>query len=229
MGVRFPPFATSVRQCLPKEKTLYIKDNVPHFGNKLRRTVILFYGFLTVISIVWMYFRGHSNIFLYKNAALDTKPYLQSIGSILIGCALGLLLVCLTQILQVRFKSIRLLHNEFHHLITFTSKRDLFLLALFSSFGEELFFRGAILGEFLHWIPTRAGIALSVCISSFLFSLLHIAPGRKFYAWTISSFILGILLALLYLQLGDLWVVIALHFTVNWCNLRSITKQPVQV
>lgn len=230
MGVRFPPFAIVCgAYFLPKkELNIRLKDSLPSYGNTLRRTVVAFYSILMLISVPWIYFRGQTLIFSQAHSSWNLLV-LQWVGSFFIGAGFGVLLVILTQLLQFKFKSIRLLHNEFHHLISFKSKKDLFLLAMCSSLGEELFFRGAILKECLHWMNGRWGTGLAIFISSLLFSLIHIAPGRRFLAWTASSFVLGVFLAVLYLQIDDLWVVISLHFTVNWYNLRNITKQPVDV
>jgi membrane protease YdiL (CAAX protease family) len=85
-------------------------------------------------------------------------------------------------------------------------------LALSSSVGEELFFRGALLNHVGLWISTA------------LFAALHVRRHRGFLPWTAMSFVLGLVMGVMYMQLGDLGGPIAAHFTINFLNLRYIAR-----
>jgi membrane protease YdiL (CAAX protease family) len=86
------------------------------------------------------------------------------------------------------------------------------ILALVSSIGEELLFRGALLPWFGVWIQ---GI---------VFALLHVGPGRRFLPWTVSALVLGIAFGWLAVWTGNLGGPIAAHFAINFLNLRYIVR-----
>jgi membrane protease YdiL (CAAX protease family) len=111
-----------------------------------------------------------------------------------------------------RFEWARQLHRSFRGLLGTLHARDIFVLALASSVGEELFFRGA-LQPWLGLLPTTA-----------LFALVHIGPGLRFLPWTVSAFVAGLGFGLLFQTFGDLGAPIAAHFTINYLNLEYITR-----
>jgi len=88
------------------------------------------------------------------------------------------------------------------------------ILALASSIGEELLFRGAL----LPW--------LGVWLQAAVFALLHIGPGRRFLPWTASAFGLGLAFGALASWTGNLGGPIAAHFMINFLNLRYIVGEP---
>ena len=88
------------------------------------------------------------------------------------------------------------------------------ILALASSIGEELLFRGAL----LPW--------LGVWLQAAVFALLHIGPGRRFLPWTASAFALGLAFGALASWTGNLGGPIAAHFMINFLNLRYIVGEP---
>jgi membrane protease YdiL (CAAX protease family) len=108
-----------------------------------------------------------------------------------------------------------MLHREFRALLGPLSGSEIFLLAFASSVGEEIFFRGALLP------------ALHIWASSAVFALLHIGPGRRYLPWTVSALGVGLVMSGLALWLGDLGAPIAAHFTINFMNLRHISRYEV--
>ena len=88
--------------------------------------------------------------------------------------------------------------------------REIVILALASSIGEELLFRGAL----LPWV--------GVWVQGIVFALLHIGPSRRFLPWTISALVLGLAFGFLARWTGNLGGPIAAHFMINFLNLKYI-------
>ena len=128
----------------------------------------------------------------------------------LLGALLGLAVVGLTRVATSRFQWARDLHNSFKEVLGPLTGREIVILALASSIGEELLFRGAL----LTW--------LVICIQSAVFAALHIWPGRRFLPWTVSALVLGVACGLLAKWTGNLGGPIAAHFAINYLNLRFI-------
>ncbi|MFA5366943.1 MAG: type II CAAX endopeptidase family protein [Dehalococcoidia bacterium] len=72
--------------------------------------------------------------------------------------------------------------------------------------AEELFFRGFMLPG----ISKRFGKGWGIVISAFIFSLVHLQPGAL-----VPIFLLGLLLAWLYIKTKSIWPCIFAHFTYN--------------
>ncbi|MBL9003989.1 MAG: CPBP family intramembrane metalloprotease [Myxococcales bacterium] len=193
--------------------------------------VAAFYAALTASAVLWGALRGHPNVLLF-----DAEPTLsaslhashraaQLVSSAAIGVAVGLLLVVLTRILHARYDWARVLHSEFNDVLGPLSDREILLFAAASAIGEEFLFRGALLLHLKALAPGIAGLALAIFGSAAIFALLHIGPGARFLPWTLSSFVVGLLLAVVYVALGDLIAPIAIHFTVNALNLKDIVRR----
>ncbi|MCS6913206.1 MAG: CPBP family intramembrane metalloprotease [Myxococcota bacterium] len=187
------------------------------------QVVVLFYGALTVVAVMWAALRGQPNILIYGGRA--PHRILHFVSSLAIGTAVGLLLVLLTRILQDRYAWARVLHNEFRELLGPLDQREILLLAAASAIGEECFFRGALLPQLASLLPGLVGVVFGVVGSSALFALLHIGPGARFLPWTLSSLGVGVLLGTLYVGIGDLVAPIAIHFTINLLNLQDIVRR----
>lgn len=129
-----------------------------------------------------------------------------------VGVAVGLLIVFLSRLSVHRFDWARRLHRDFRGLLGSLTARDIFILALTSSVGEELLFRGA-LQPWIGMVP-----------STIVFAMLHIGPGIRFLAWTFSAFAIGLLFAFLHHLLGDLGAPIVAHFVINFMNLNYIVS-----
>jgi membrane protease YdiL (CAAX protease family) len=176
--------------------------------------IILVYGGLGAIALTWGAVRGNANIYL----APGVLPSIARLAmSPAIGLAVGLLVVFLSRYATHRLEWARVLHREFHSVVHELSSKEIFLLAVFSSVGEELFFRGALLPQ------------VGLVLSSLLFGVLHVRPGLRFLPWTLMSLIVGLVLGEMYLKLGDLGGPIVAHFTINLLNLNYISKTELRV
>ncbi|NDE17430.1 CPBP family intramembrane metalloprotease [bacterium] len=86
-------------------------------------------------------------------------------------------------------------------------------LALLSSLGEEILFRGALQPS-LGLMPT-----------SIVFGLAHVGPEGRIGAWSFWAAGAGIVLGFTFQETGCLWPAIAAHFLVNGVSLLSLRRQ----
>jgi len=125
--------------------------------------------------------------------------------------------VGLTRVATRHFQWARDLHGSFRDLLGPLTGAEMMILALASSIGEEILFRGAL----LPW--------LGVWLQALVFALLHVGPGRRFLPWTASALAMGVGFGWLATWTGNLGAPIAAHFAINFFNLRHIVRTPVPV
>lgn len=166
------------------------------------------YGSLSLAAVALSGWRGDLDIYRIEGTS---TPLLVGLSP-LIGLAVGLLVVFLSRMAVHRFDWARHLHRDFRDLLGELSAREIFLLAVASSVGEELFFRGAL----QPWI--------GLWPQAVVFALLHIGPGPRFLPWTVSALVVGVLFGLMFRWTGDLGGPIVAHFTINYMNLHFISR-----
>jgi membrane protease YdiL (CAAX protease family) len=171
--------------------------------------VIGLYGAMALVGLVIAAGRGNPDVF-----RLGSPTALLLLAAPAMGAALGLGVVGLTRLATQHFQWARDLHASFHDLLGPLTGREIFILALASSIGEEVLFRGAL----LPW--------LGVWIQAIVFALLHVGPGKRFLPWTLSALVLGIAFGWLAVWTGNLGGPIAAHFAINFLNLRYIVRRP---
>ncbi len=149
-------------------------------------------------------------------------------ASLGIGAGAGLIIVGLTQLMERSFEWARRLSKGFRDILGPLTVGQCFGIAVFSSIGEELLFRGflqqAMGGVFGDPTSTTA-IAAAVIGSSLLFGLTHIGPDfETFWPWTVMAILMGVVFALTFVWTGSLLAPIATHFTINFLNLLDIVR-----
>ncbi len=173
--------------------------------------ILALYGGMAALAIGIGFARGQPDIY-----SLPGSTAWRLALSPVIGVAAGLVVVFLTRLSVHRFDWARQLHRSFRGLLGTLHARDILILALASSVGEELFFRGAL----LPWIGLWA--------STTVFALVHIGPGLRYLPWTASAFVVGLGFGFLFQEMGDLGGPIAAHFTINLLNLSYIARTELQ-
>jgi membrane protease YdiL (CAAX protease family) len=169
--------------------------------------IVGLYGALAVAGFGIGALLGDADIYRLENSTAW-----RMVLSPLVGIGVGLAIVFATRLAVHRFDWARRLHRDFRGLLGNLTGRDILVLALASSIGEELLFRGAL----VPWI--------GIWWSTLIFALLHIGPGSRFLPWTASAFVAGLLFAGLFQLFGDLGAPIMAHFTVNYLNLNYIVR-----
>lgn len=86
-----------------------------------------------------------------------------------------------------------------------------FVIAVVPALGEELLFRGLIMGTLLR---AKVNVIASILISGFLFAIMHAEFDNTLAIWVLGSF-----LGYLYYVTGSLWVPIAAHFVNNFLTI----------
>jgi membrane protease YdiL (CAAX protease family) len=171
--------------------------------------VIGLYGAMALVALVIAAGRGDPD--LYRFASEPRWPLL---AGPIVGILVGLGVVRLTRVATRHFAWARHLHVSFHHLLGPLTGREIVILALGSSIGEELLFRGALLPWLGPWWQ------------AVVFALLHVGPGKRFLPWTASALVLGVGFGWLAVWTTNLGAPIAAHFTINFLNLRYIVAEP---
>ena len=170
--------------------------------------IVALYGSLALIAILVSAARDDMNIYRIDGTS---TPLLLALSP-LIGLALGLAVVFLSRLAVHRFDWARRLHNDFRGLLGRLTQREILVLAVASSVGEELLFRGALQP------------IIGVWPQAMVFALLHIGPGWRFLPWTLSAFVMGLLFGWIFALTGDLGAPIVAHFAINYMNLQFIAR-----
>lgn len=164
---------------------------------------------MALVALVIAAGRGDPDV--YRFGAL---PHWLLLAGPMAGVAVGLGVVGLTRIATRRFAWARHLHVSFHDLLGPLTGREIVILALASSIGEEFLFRGALLPWLGPWWQ------------AVVFALLHVGPGKRFLPWTLSALVLGMGFGWLTVWTTNLGAPIAAHFLINFLNLRYIVAEP---
>lgn len=128
-----------------------------------------------------------------------------------VGALAALVLLVLSHFFEDWFTSFRELKSVIVQLLGPVSVPVALYLALVSSIGEELLFRGAI--------QPFAGL----WITAILFGVLHMGPGAL-STWSLWAALAGLLLGWIFEATGSLWPPIIAHFIVNTVSILSVRR-----
>lgn len=170
--------------------------------------ILALYGGLGLTAILVS--AGREDVDIYRIAGTSTASWL--VLSPLLGLLVAAAVIALSRLVVKRYAWGRSLHRDFRHLLGPLTTREILILALASSIGEELLFRGAL----QPWI--------GLWPQAVIFALLHVGPGSRFLPWTASAFVMGAVFGLMHQMTGDLGGPIVAHFTINFINLRYIAR-----
>jgi len=175
--------------------------------------VMSVYLVLGAAALVWGNVRGQPEVWRLGG---DEPGLSMTFASLVCGLAAGAVVVFLSRLALYRFDWARALHRELRHMLFPLTDVEIVVLAVASSVGEELFFRGALMP------------AVGLVASSAIFALLHIGPKARHLPWTASSFGAGLLFGAIFLWTGDLTGPVVAHFLVNFLNLRHVAQVELQ-
>lgn len=184
-------------------------------NNNARRIVGMaggLYGAMLVVGVAWGLLRGLiPQWWAYPGPWDDPGP---SPGTaVLLGVLLGLAGVVLSYGLERSVAGVRALGDRFGMVLAGVGWREAVLLALFSSVGEEVLFRGCLQSE------------IGLVPATLLFALVHVGPERVYLWWTASAFVFGIGLGVLYESQGGLLGPIVMHFVINAINITLLGRK----
>jgi len=164
------------------------------------RSVFYFYAALAIVAVIWILVSS------IECTLFGTKGFL-------IAILLGFLIFVFSLHISIRYPWAQDLEKVFADLLTPLPLLQIFLIAAFSSIGEELFFRGAVQNQF------------GIIIASILFGLVHLPIDKKMVPWTLMAMAMGFVLGGLYMYSGNLLAPITLHFLINFLNIWAINQK----
>jgi membrane protease YdiL (CAAX protease family) len=139
-----------------------------------------------------------------------SNPLVCHLLSALLGLLLGLFVVWSTQVMVKRLQFARRLHADLRPLALGLSPKTVLLLAVTSSLGEELLFRGLL----LPWI--------GLLPQALVFGLLHQTAGSSRWVWATWATAMGLALGAVYQLTGSLVGSLLTHAIVNALNLTFL-------
>ena len=170
------------------------------------RSLLLVYGGLTLVCLIWEYFSRGNPIWSWMN--WDIPSFI----SLLLSLAFVVLYLIGAILLPRFFMWARELEKIFRQILSPLSYFQILMLALLSGFVEEWFFRGILLTHF------------GLMISSIAFGLGHFIPSAKLWLWSIWTFFIGIILGLIFQSSESLLLVVLIHSLTNGVLLVFINK-----
>ena len=132
-------------------------------------------------------------------------------SSLLLGVALAVVLVVSTRIAVDRWNWARRLHADLRPVAKNLTLPSIAIIAVLSSLGEELFFRGFL-------TPYLGGIV----VQALLFGLAHQVSGPSRWVWVTWASLVGLCFGAIFVLTGSLIGPIAAHAIVNGYNLTFL-------
>ena len=143
---------------------------------------------------------------------LPLGPGVRDAYSSVLGLAVGALVVLATRGMVARFGWAKRLHSELRPLARGMTSVGIILLALLSSVGEEMLFRGLL----VPWI--------GLVPQALVFGLAHQIPGRSRWVWASWATAMGLLLGAMFQLTGSLAGPVVTHALVNGMNLFYLKR-----
>lgn len=176
--------------------------------------VVLAYGALGVLGATLSVAFGGSPF--TRAAWLEMTPTEGVVASLVLGACGAVLALIVTRVLVRRARWGRALHEALRPLVSGRDDSTLWLMALTSGVGEEIFFRGFL------------SVTVGIWLSSLAFGALHQVRGAGRIGWAASAFAMGLFFASLYALTGQLVGCIVAHAIVNAVNLRYLRDHDVR-
>lgn len=188
----------SIHRLSPAKRSEIIKEFI--------RASSIVYAVMAVVGfeICWWY---HQNV----KALLGPIRY-EFRGTMAIICAAIIFLYVCQRFMEIQFPSYKNFKKSLAVIFSGVNWFGAAWLALLSSIGEELLFRGA-LQPFL-----------GVWFTSILFGLLHLDSDGGVCVWTVWAVVAGLILGAVVDVTGSLWPAIAIHFVINFIGIRGLSK-----
>jgi membrane protease YdiL (CAAX protease family) len=141
-----------------------------------------------------------------------------------VGVVVGLVTVVTSNLLERWAEWARRLSAAFRDTLGEMKLPQILALAVFSSVGEELLFRGFLQqGISEHLLSGEFARPGGLVLSSLIFGALHVGPDWKtFWPWTVMAIVMGGAFGLMFQLTGNLLAPILAHFTINFLNLIAI-------
>jgi membrane protease YdiL (CAAX protease family) len=171
------------------------------------QTVVVAYALLGLLAWGLSAAFGDGNPWSHASPWIALGEPVRTGASLLLGLALAAILVASTRIAVQRFTFAQRLHSDLRPVAQNLTVPSVVLIAVLSSLGEELFFRG--------FLAPRIGILAQALI----FGMAHQVSGPSRWVWVAWACLVGVCFGFLFLLTGSLAGPIAAHAAVNAYNL----------
>ncbi len=150
------------------------------------------------------------NPLLFARPVLHLAPWSREACSLVAGGVLGILVIASTRIAVARTTWARQLHEELRPVTHGMTNLTIVVLALFSSLGEELFFRSLL----TPW--------LGIVLQALVFGLVHQVKGYSRWIWVTWASCVGLVIGGIYVVFGTLSGPLFMHALINVVNLAYL-------
>jgi hypothetical protein len=141
------------------------------------------------------------------------RPFEESASGFTIGLGFGALAAAISLLLSKIWTPAKVLETRLGQIFEGLTIIEVLILALLSSFAEELLFRGLLQ-------PT-----LGLWLTSALFGMAHWTGDRRLSFWPLVSFLAGLALGKLSLwEPAGLFGAMGAHFMINWIGLSRLRR-----
>jgi len=176
--------------------------------------VVFAYAVVGAVGVAIGALRGSPNVFVMTpemgSLRLSSDPITGHLASLAGGVGLAIAVIAATRVLVRTQSWAAALQADLAPMARALGAGAIVPVALASSFGEEMLFRGAL----VPWI--------GVIASSLLFGALHQLRGRSRLSWVAFAAVVGLLLGGLFRATGSLLGPIVAHALINGVNLRFL-------
>lgn len=184
--------------------------------------VVVFYVLLAIMGWFLLWLFGDSGDIWYWHDRYALDPWVDGA----IGVGVGFAIVLLSQWLEDRAAWARALTAEFKKILGEPSVRSALVLAVMSSFGEELFFRGFVQRLITDLLGAGTlAVVVGILSSSLIFGMLHTGPDKRtFLPWTLMACAIGVLFGAMFWFTGNIFAPMLAHFTINFFSLMMMSS-----
>jgi len=173
------------------------------------RKLLFLYAAMALAAVLLQVAFGHAVGDLFARG--PTRPHAPELD-IAAGTALGLATVLASRYSSGVFAWARTIDAEFREVLSPIAARHVLAIAAFSSFAEELLFRG--------FLQAYLGLA----ITSVLFGLVHLPHRREMVPWTLAAVVMGFAFGWLQEWRGSIVAPVIAHFSINYFNLHYLLR-----
>ncbi|NUP07055.1 MAG: CPBP family intramembrane metalloprotease [Polyangiaceae bacterium] len=181
----------------------------------LARLVTIAYGTLGAVGAVLAYFFAGGRPLEHPRPWLDWPLLARMPLSIALGVAFAFAIVLLTRFTVLRYRWAQRLHLELQPVARRFGPKEIWLVAVLSSLGEELFFRSFL-------VPT-----IGLVVSTLLFGFLHQVRGPSRWVWAAWAGAVGLGLGALFVATGSVLGPVVAHALINGTNLGFLKTHDI--
>lgn len=177
---------------------------------KVVRWISLFYGLLGLAGLgLWWWRHDPDQDFFPLGPGIESL-FWPGLG---VSVAIVLVVVGLSRWLERIWPAVPAALRDIRETLGPMTRLQVFLLAFFSSVGEELFFRAYLQME------------IGLIAASVLFGLVHLPPNARWRLWPLFAIAMGFVLGLTYQWTQSLWFPILIHAGINYANLYHALRK----